>query len=339
MTRLAAASAAALVLACALRAGALEDQTPAPGREYEGSALLTRIYFKPLPTRMPGAEGDSPDLVALGRRLFFERGLSVTRTQSCNDCHRLDGASNGADSTPTSKGAKGQAGRRNSPTVLNAGFQKVQFWDGRARDLPDQAKGPMLNPIEMGMRAAQDVVAFLASSEEYRRAFRAAFPGRRDPVTFDNAAAAIAAFERTLVAPARFDRYLGGRTDALTAEEQRGLQGFIAAGCPDCHNGALLGGGSLQRLGVYRPYSDDADLGRYEITRRPEDKSVFKVPMLRNVTATAPYFHDGRVADLREAIRLMAWLQLDLRLDPAQAGEIASFLHALEAPPRAYRVE
>ena len=295
--------------------------------------LAVRIFFKPLPDMMPGGENDTPELITLGRSLFFERGISLAKSQSCNDCHRLDEQRPGVDNLPTSPGAKGISGTRNSPTVLNAGFQSIQFWDGRAADLVEQAKGPLLNPIEMAMRTEQDVVDQLHNTEGYLALFERAFPGRSDPITFDNVARAIAAFQRTLIAPSRFDRYLKGDTAALTTKEKRGLDRLVHAHCIQCHNSVPVGGRYLEKLGVYHPYENQSDAGRFEVTGKEDDRLIFKVPMLRNVTRTAPYFHDGGVADLREAVRLMAWMQLDLELNPTEIDEIVRFLHALEGNP------
>jgi cytochrome c peroxidase len=225
----------------------------------------------------------------------------------------------------------GLSGQRNSPTVLNAGFQASLFWDGRAADLETQAKQPMLNPIEMAMRTEEDVVHRLLRSEGYRQAFEHAFPQQMEPITFDNVARAIAAFERTLVTPSRFDRYLRGETEALTRAEQRGLERFVETDCIDCHLSHPVGGRLLQKLGIYHPYENQTDSGRYGITGREEDRFVFKVCMLRNVTRTAPYFHDGKVATLPEAVRLMAWMQLDKLLQPGEIDEIVDFLQTLES--------
>jgi cytochrome c peroxidase len=299
--------------------------------EVEGFALTLRVFFKPLPEKMPGGQDDTPEKVALGRKLYFERGISLNKTQSCNDCHLLDQKRAGVDYLPTSKGAKGTFGTRNAPTVLNAGFQAAQFWDGRAADLVEQAKGPVLNPIEMGMRSPEDVVNRLKDIEDYRRAFASAFPGEAEPMTYDNVARAIAAFERTLMTPSRFDRYLKGDRNALTRGEEQGLHRFVDTGCVECHSSYTLGGRLLQKLGFYHAYANQKDLGRYDVTRKEEDRHVFKVPMLRNVTLTAPYFHDGQVTKLEEAVRLMAWMQLDTVLTPPQIDEIVRFLRSLEA--------
>lgn len=294
--------------------------------------VAVQVFFRPLPERAPGGADDTPELVALGHRLYFERDLSLTKSQSCNDCHRLDvpdGA--GVDHVATSKGAQGVSGKRNSPTVLNAAFEVAQFWDGRAPDLVEQAKGPLLNPGEMSMRTEAEVVARLESSGNWHASFARAFPGESFQINFQNVARAIAAFERTLITPARFDRYLKGETDALTAKEKQGLHRFMDTGCIDCHSSHPVGGRLFRKIGVYHDYANLEDLGRFGITHQEEDRLVFKVCALRNVTLTAPYFHDGRVSALPEAVRQMAWLQLDVALATAQIDEIVRFLRTLEA--------
>jgi cytochrome c peroxidase len=322
---------ASLIGSCFMPNVCHAGQTSTSGKVYQGITLVVRLNFKPLPEQMPGSQDDTPEMVELGRKLFFERDISLTKSQSCNDCHRLDHQQAGVDNHPTSKGAKGIPGERNSPTVLNAGFEVVQFWDGRSANLVEQAKGPLLNPMEMAMRTEEDVVNVLKNKEDYRRYFERAFPSQTEPVTFDNVARAIAAFERTLITPSRFDRYLKGEKDALTAAEQRGLHRFVETGCIDCHSSYPVGGHLLRKFGVYHPYENQSDLGRYGITGQEADKFVFKVPSLRNVTLTAPYFHDGRVSTLSEAVRLMAWMQLNKVLSPPEVDEIVSFLHTLEA--------
>jgi cytochrome c peroxidase len=314
---------------------AKDRQRPAglstPAQNIEEIPLSVRIYFRPLPDKMPGSEGDTPDMVSLGRKLYFERKISLTQTQSCNDCHRLDNMMSGVDYKPTSTGVKGISGSRNSPTVLNAGFQRMQFWDGRAADLVEQAKGPLLNPIEMAMPDENEVVARLKNTGDYPRLFARAFPNQQEPVTFDNTARAIAAFERTLVTPARFDRYLKGDMDAITAEEERGLMRFVDTGCVDCHSSFMVGGRLFKKLGEYHPYQNQSDTGRYAVTHNEEDRFVFKVPTLRNVTLTPPYFYDGQVSMLPEAVRLMAWVQLDTKLSFSEIDEIICFLNTLDS--------
>lgn len=295
--------------------------------------LQARIYLGRLPAAMPGRESDTPVRVDLGKRLYFERGISISKNKSCHDCHLLTQGRAGADTTPTSQGATGISGKRNAPTVINAGFQFTQFWDGRAWNLAEQAKGPILNPIEMALRTPEDVTERLHHLPGYPEAFKAAFPGEADPITFANIAEAIAAFERTLVAPGRFDRLLGGQQNALNAQEKRGLTKFIQYHCVECHGGSTVGGQLFKIIGQRHPYAGTNDLGRYEITKKDEDRFVFKVPMLRNVTRTPPYFNDGRIFTLEEAVSLMAWHQLDLQLTPADRADIIAFLKTLEGNP------
>jgi cytochrome c peroxidase len=297
----------------------------------EDIPLVVRTFFRPLPESMPGSEGDTPEMVSLGRRLYFEPGISATKKQPCSECHPLDHGKAGVDNEPTSKGAKGSFGTRNSPTVLNAGFQISQFWDGRAPDLAKQAEGPVMNPAEMAMRTEDEVVERIRGIGGYDQAFQRAFPKEAKAVSLRNAGRAIAAFERTLITPGRFDRYLKGQISALTEAEMQGMRRFVDTGCIDCHSSATVGGRQFQTLGIHHPYANVKDLGRFEVTRRQSDKYTFKVPMLRNVTRTAPYFHDGQVATLPEAVRLMAWLQLDTQLSRPQIDEIIRFLHTLEA--------
>lgn len=301
------------------------------GASSDDEALLAqaRTIFGTIPERMPGSENDTPAQVALGRRLYLDTAISVNGRQSCNSCHPIDGGRAGVDNLPTSPGAVGRPGTRNAPTVLNAGFHKSQFWDGRAADLVEQAKGPILNPDEMAMPNPEHVVTKIRLDTTYASDFARAFPGDPAPVTFDSVARAIAAFERTLVTHDRFDTYLGGDTRALTDEEKRGLRLFINTGCISCHRGPMVGAELLQKVGVFNPYANDADTGRMKITGRAGDKYVFKVPSLRNVSMTGPYFHDGRIGTLSEAVELMAWLQLDRRLTPEERDLIVRFLSTL----------
>ncbi len=318
------------VLAAAAAALALSGCGRGPSAPAE-SALLAEAkkLFQPLPARMPGSFSDTPERVALGEELFHEKGLSINSTQSCNTCHRVDGRRPGADNERVSLGALGTPGTRNSPTVINAGFQFVQFWDGRAADLKEQAKGPILNPVEMAMPDEKAVEARLRQLG-YTPAFRRAFPDAKgDPVTFDNYAEAIAAFERTLVSRSRFDLFLGGDESALTAAEKKGLQTFIKVGCTTCHSGAPVGGQMFQKMGLVNPYPRGGDLGRFQETGKPEDRMMFKVPMLRDVALTAPYFHDGSVPTLEQAVSEMAWLQLGRKLTPQETRDIVTFLKSL----------
>jgi cytochrome c peroxidase len=286
-------------------------------------------YFSPLADTMPGSENDTPERIALGKQLYFEKRLSVNDTQSCASCHRLEDGFAGVDNLATSPGAKGEPGTRNSPTVLNAGWQDSQFWDGRAEDLVEQAKGPILNPVEMGMPDEQTVEGKIRGIAEYRDAFSAAFPGEEPAVTYQNIAEAIAAFERTLITPARFDDFMNGAADALSEAEQRGLKAFIRTDCTSCHDGILVGGETYEPLGKEHPYENQSDQGMYEVTKDEDDRMFFKVAPLRNVALTAPYFHDGKIQTLDEAVRKMGKLQLDEELTDKQVGDIVSFLKTL----------
>ncbi len=297
----------------------------------DADLLISRAnrYFSPLPDAMPGSENDTAQRIALGRKLYFEKRLSVNDTQSCASCHRLEDGFAGVDNLPTSPGARGEQGTRNSPTVLNAGWQDSQFWDGRAEDLVEQAKGPILNQIEMGMPDEQAVENKIRDIAEYRTAFAAAFPGDEPSITYQNIAEAIAAFERTLITPSRFDDFMNGDADALSKAEKRGLETFIKVDCKTCHDGILLGGETFEPLGKENPYENQADKGIYELTKDENDHMVFKVAALRNVALTAPYFHDGKINTLEEAVRKMARLQLDEELTDQQVSDITSFLKAL----------
>jgi len=292
-------------------------------------------FFQPLPDRMPGSEKDTPELVRLGERLFHEKNLSMNRTQSCNSCHQVDPGRGGVDNEPTSPGAFGKRGGRNSPTVLNAGFHLAQFWDGRAATLEDQAKGPVMNPTEMAMPSEAEVVKRLGSDETYVAMFKAAFPGNAAPLSYDNYAKAVAAFERTLITRDRFDDFLKGDNNALTAAELKGLDTFISTGCIACHNGPLIGAGMFQKIGIANPYANSKDLGRFEITKNENDKLFFKVPSLRNIALTGPYFHDGSVSSLDEAVKNVAWLQLGKKLTDEEVKSIVAFLHTLSDKTRA----
>lgn len=297
----------------------------------DGERLLRRAlrYFEPLPATMPGAENDSEARIALGKKLFFEVRLSINDRQSCETCHRLGKGQAGIDNLPTAVGAKGDVGTRNTPTVLNAGWQFKQFWDGRAENLADQAKQPILNPIEMAMPSAEAVITKMKGIAEYRDAFAKAFPGSADPLTYDNMAEAIAAFERTLRSESRFDDFLNGDTGALNEEEQRGLDEFLRLSCNNCHDGPLLGGGLFRNIEEKAPYPNQKDRGRIEITKSPDDLMVFKVPQLRNVAVTAPYFHDGQVKTLTDAVHMMGRLMVGVQFSEQQVNELVAFLGAL----------
>lgn len=284
--------------------------------------------FRPLPSVMDSPDNPVTDAkVKLGRMLYYETRLSAGQDISCNTCHALDAY--GAEPEPVSTGHKGQKGNRNAPTVYNAAGHFVQFWDGRAPDIEEQAKGPVLNPAEMAMPSDAAAVRTLESMPEYVALFRQAFPKEKAPVTFNNMALAIGAFERGLVTPSRWDRFLTGDSSALTGAEKSGFNKFVDAGCASCHNGAYVGGNSFQKLGIVKPWPNESDPGRQKVTKQDADKLVFKVPSLRNVTKTAPYFHDGSVATLEEAIRRMSVHQRGSRLSDADVKSIVTWFGAL----------
>lgn len=284
--------------------------------------------FRPLPVVMEW-DGNpvTEEKIRLGRMLYFDPRLSKGQDISCNTCHRLH--EYGVDGKPVSEGHGHRKGARNSPTVYNAAAQFVQFWDGRAADMEEQAKGPVLNPAEMAMADGEQVAARLKSIPDYVEAFREAFPQDKDPVTLDNAAKAIGAFERKLVTPGRWDLFLQGDKRALTEEEKAGFNAFVGAGCHACHYGALVGGNIYQRLGVAHPWPRATDLGRYQVTKHDGDRFIFKAPPLRNVEKTAPYFHDGSEATLEGAVRKMAYHQLGKELKPEEVRAIVAWLKSL----------
>lgn len=290
--------------------------------------LAALKLFRPLPSIMESSDNPVTEAkVKLGRMLYYETRLSAGRDISCNTCHPLDAY--GAESEAVSTGHQNQKGKRNAPTVYNAAGHFVQFWDGRAPDVEEQAKGPVLNPVEMAMPSDAAAVRVLASIPEYVELFRQAFPREKDAVTFNNMALAIGAFERGLVTPSRWDRFLCGDNSALSAAEEAGFNEFVHAGCHTCHNGAYVGGNSFQRLGIVKPWPDHSDLGREQVTKQHADEQVFKVPSLRNVAKTAPYFHDGSVPTLEEAIRKMSVHQRGSRLSDAEVKSIVAWLDAL----------
>ncbi len=295
-------------------------------------------YFQALPISMASDSNPATDSkITLGRMLYYEKRLSKNHDISCNSCHQLDNF--GVDSEPTSPGHKGQRGGRNSPTVYNAALHIAQFWDGREPDVEAQAGGPVLNPIEMAMPSKEAVVALLKSMDGYVEAFENAFPNDRDPVTYTNMQSAIGAFERNLVTPSPFDAYLAGEQNALTDAQQRGLKRFVETGCVTCHMGPAVGGSTYQKLGVVNSYPSE-DVGRFAVTGHESDKYVFKVPSLRNIAKTGPYFHDGSVGSLDEAIKLMSYHQLGKALTDGEVHEIRAFLGALTGEiPLAYVVE
>ncbi len=318
---------------------ALGFLTAAAGPLAASEELLTRHvhdvaseYLFPIPTLAELIDdfGYNDAQIELGRHLYFEQRVSKDEDISCATCHGLD--TGGVDLLPTSIGHDGQVGGRNAPTVYNAVLNIEQFWDGRAPDLAEQAKGPVENPIEMA-NTRDALIETLKGIPGYVSLFDQAFPDDADPVTFDNFATAIAAFETTLLTPSRFDKFLQGDLNALSLGEKVGLDIFVDLGCVECHNGYNVGGGNYQRFGaVQEPgttHRPPGDIGLAAVSGNPTDKFVFRVPSLRNIAETGPYFHTGSAETLEEAIQVMAQVQLGTGLSSDDAELLVEFLHTL----------
>jgi cytochrome c peroxidase len=301
------------------------------------------IAMEALPEQPP-IPADNPQSAAkieLGKQLYFDPRLSASGTVSCNSCHNV--MASGTDNVRTSFGVEGKRGGRNAPTVWNAAYLSSQFWDGRAATLEDQAKGPILNPVEMAMPNEDAAVEVVRSIPGYVESFKAVFGGD-NPVTYDNIAKAIAAYERTLITPnSAFDRYMKGDKKALSPEAERGMKLVQDIGCTACHSGPAFAGPAtlatgepfLQRFPIFTDneyvskYKLDADPGRFESTGKEADRHMWRVPTWRNVALTAPYFHNGSVDTLDEAVRVMAKTQLNLDLNENQVADIVAFLNSL----------
>ncbi len=291
------------------------------------TAQLAPFPASPAKIESP-ANAISEDKVALGKTLYFENRLSKNHDLSCNSCHDL--AKYGVDGEKTSTGHKKQKGDRNAPTVFFAAGHIKQFWDGREVTIENQALKPVQNPVEMALKDEKQIVDVLKSIPGYEPLFKKAFPEDKDPINAANAAKAIGAFERTLVTPSRWDKFIGGDATALTDAEKAGFNKFVEVGCPTCHQGAYVGGSQFEKLGKAKPWTGNADdTGRMKVTKDEVDRLVFKVPSLRNIEKTAPYFHDGSVATLDQAIQLMGRHQLGKELSEADVTSIATFLKSL----------
>ncbi len=299
-----------------------------------------KAMFGTLPAVATSSENVSTkEKVLLGKTLYFDNRLSKNNTQSCNTCHDLN--TYGVDNLPTSPGDNGIPGTRNSPTVLNAALHTTQFWDGRDKTIEDQAGGPILNPVEMAIPSEEFLIDRLSKIDEYKTLFAQAFPDEEKSITYTNIKNAIGVFERELMTPSSFDDYLAGNSSALTENEKAGLESFINTGCITCHIGNVLGGNMFQKFGLYGNYwdytkSNPIDNGRFDVTKKESDKYIFKVPSLRNIEKTQPYFHDGSINDLNEAVVIMAKTELDKDLSEEEAGKIVAFLGTLtgEVPAR-----
>ena len=302
----------------------------------EDQELLKRAQgiFKPLPSaeEMQKLRPFTEEQVKLGHQLWYEPRLSKGNTVSCNSCHNL--ATAGVDNLPTSQGHKGQFGGRNSPTALNAALLGIQFWDGRAADVEEQAGGPLVNPVEMANDSQEAAAAKIAKIPEYQELFKTAFP-EDGTVSFKNITAALGAFERTLLTPTKWDDYLKGNVSALSEQERKGVRAFMDNGCIACHSGVNLGGTTFQKFGLvegpYWKFIEDPkhDKGRADVTKKAEDEFFFRVPGLRNVAKTYPYFHNGSVWELDKAVTIMGKAQLGKDLTPEETENIVAFLKTL----------
>jgi len=289
--------------------------------------------FKPIPSTVPAVKNNAVthEKIELGKMLFFDPRLSASQIISCNTCHNL--STGGVDAGPTSIGHAWQKGPRRAPTVFNAVFNIAQFWDGRAEDLKAQAKGPMQASVEMN--ATPDLVErILNSMPGYVEAFKKAFPQEASPVTFDNVAKALEAFEATLITPgSRFDQFLEGDANALNAQQRQGLQFFMDKGCSACHNGINVGGRGYFPFGVVEKPGADIlprnDRGRFAVTKTASDDYVFRAGPLRNVALRAPYFHSGQVWSLKQAVGIMGASQLGQKLTEPEEDAIVAFLESL----------
>ncbi len=301
----------------------------------QADALLNqaRQIFQPLPAVMASPDNPvTPAKVALGHALFFDPRISLDGTVSCARCHQP--ALYGTDGLAKSIGVKDRLNPRNAPTVFNAALEFAAHWRGDRKNVEDQATQALVGPPSFGEPGYEAAMAKLKSIPGYKEMFAQAFPGVSNPVTPQNWGLAIGAYERTLVTPAPFDAYLKGDTKALNPRAKAGLQKFISYGCIACHNGVDVGGGSFQKFGVLEDYwkatgSREIDKGRFDVTHNPADLYVFKVPSLRNVAMTPPYFHDGSVATLPQAVRIMAKVQLGRTLTDTEVSDIVAFLDSL----------
>jgi cytochrome c peroxidase len=320
-----------IVLAAMAVVGCTKKEASAPAAE-ETAAVETEKPAAPTEPILPLPDSADVDMdkVLLGRSLYFDTALSGDGTVSCATCHMLEHG--GAEPRKTSTGIGGQIGPINSPTVLNSSYNFVQFWDGRAKDLQEQAAGPVENPSEMGAKW-ENVVKRLAKNEEYAAMFAKLY---EDGITKDNATDAIAEYEKSLITPSRFDAYLKGDDTAITDAEKQGYATFKEVGCTACHSGINVGGAMFQKLGLVKDYFKDrgteiteADLGRFNVTKNEAEKHFFKVPTLRNVELTSPYLHDGSRATLEETVKVMGTYQLGRARTAAQLNSIVTFLKTL----------
>jgi len=301
----------------------------------QDAALLKQAQeiFQPLPQDLASTEFPiTRERVELGRSLFFDPRLTIDGNMSCSSCHQP--ALYGTDARPRAIGVQQRPHPRNAPTVLNVGALNIIHWRGDRDSLEDQVAKAATSPITSGQPDQNAVIDRLSRITGYAPLRKAAFPNEPQPATLDNLAKAISAYERTLLTPSPFDAYLAGNQEALPPAARAGLAKFINTGCVTCHNGVGIGGGMYQKFGVVEDYwkatgSEPVDKGRADVTKDPADLYVFRVASLRNVAMTPPYFHDGSVATLPEAVKVMARVQLGVTLSDADTRDIVAFLENL----------
>ena len=294
---------------------------------------MAKSYFSPLKAiDIKQLSPERQKMVELGKKLFYDKRLSENKTVNCASCHDMN--KYGVDNLPISPGDKNQFGTRNTPTVLNAFLQYAQFWDAHARTVEDQCLGPIFGNFEMDMPDTVTLLKRLEEDEYYRTAFNEAFPKADTAISITTLKRAIGAFERTLITPAPIDDYLEGNLNAISTKAKLGIKAFVDRGCIPCHSTSLVGGAMAQKFALYGYYwdytnSNYIDKGRYRFTKNPGDKFVFKVPQLRNIDKTFPYFHDGSVEDLKEAIKIMAMAETNIQLENDEIDNIYEFLKTL----------
>ena len=321
------------VIVCAASLAWAAACTGQAARPDAGLVRQARDLFGALPKVMASTDNPiTPAKVSLGKMLFYESRISIDGTVSCSRCHPL--GLYAVDGLPKPVGNRCRTNPRNAPTVLNASAQIAAHWIGNRQNVEDQARQALVGPPSFGMPSYEAAEARLRAIPGYEPIFQKAFPGEPEPVTAGNFALAVGAFERTLVTPAPFDALLDGDRQALDDVEKAGLKDFIGAGCASCHSGAYFGGRSYRKFGVVEPYwkrtiSPEIDEGRYAVTKDEADRYVFKVPVLRNVEMTSPYFHDGSVGRLNDAVWIMAKVQLGTDLAEARVKGLVAFLQAL----------
>ncbi len=288
---------------------------------------IARKQIGILPDTIPGSEEDTVAKIALGNKIFRDNKLSSNHVQSCITCHPLDGNAAGMDRQATSRGTFGQIGKRNTPSILNVGYLPMIFWDGRRDSLYNQAIDPFLNPIEMSLPSEAELLTRIQNDISYTPFFANAFPESPNP-SIQSVRLTLAAFERSLISKSKFDDFLENNVLALNNSELDGLKLFLDVGCTNCHSKSLLGGSQFAKLDSVYSYNI-SDLGRAEFTGKPEDEFFFKVPPLRNVALTAPYFHDGSVTTLKEAVRRMNEYNLNRKINESEIEMITNFLKSL----------